>query len=147
MKSLVCPVSPDRILEAQPRISALMVVGLLLTFLVTKLWVIPAFLFIDFLLRGFTSGKYSLIGSLSKTLALKYYSNTPRIDKAPKVFAARLGMIFSFAVLVLSLAGVGVLASGLAIVLIVFASVECFLNFCVGCYVYTLFIIPLSKSL
>nr|WP_319399667.1 DUF4395 domain-containing protein [uncultured Carboxylicivirga sp.] len=147
MKSLVCPVSPERILEAQPRISALMVVGLLLTFLVTKLWVIPAFLFVDFLLRGFTSGKYSLIGSLSKKLALKYYSNTPRIDKAPKVFAARLGMIFSFAVLVLSLVGAGVVANSLAFVLIVFASVECFLNFCVGCYVYTLFIIPLSKSL
>ncbi|MBS2100274.1 DUF4395 domain-containing protein [Carboxylicivirga linearis] len=146
MKNVVCPVSPDRILEAQPRISALFVVVLLTIYLLTQLWLIPAFLFVDFLLRGYTSGKYSLIGSVSKYFALKYYSHTRKIDKAPKIFAARLGVVFSLLITVLSVVSVSAWGSVFALILIAFASIECFFNFCVGCYVYTLFIVPRLKS-
>ncbi len=146
MKNVLCPVSSDRILEAQPRLSALFVVTLLTIYLMSQFWVIPAFLFVDFLLRGYTNGRYSLIGSVSKYLAVKYYAHTRKIDKAPKIFAARLGMVFSLLITILSVVNIGVWGNILALMLIIFASVECFFNFCIGCYVYTLFIVPRFKN-
>nr|WP_321408374.1 DUF4395 family protein [uncultured Carboxylicivirga sp.] len=146
MKNLVCPVSPDRVLEAQPRISALLVVALLGLYLFTQLWLIPVFLLVDFLLRGYMNGKFSVVAYVSMKLAIRYYADGLKIDKAPKMFAARLGMVFSALIIVLSVFNLTSWALGLAFALMIFASVECFLNFCVGCYVYTLFIIPMLKS-
>lgn len=146
MKNVVCPVSSDKVLEAQPRISALLVVALLGVYLLVQTWIIPVFLFIDFYLRGYTGGKYSFIGFLSKGVVQRFNSSSPLIDKAPKIFAARLGMVFSLVVFVFALLGWYAMANALAAVLIVFASVECFFNFCVGCYVYSLFILPRLNS-
>lgn len=142
MKNIICPVSPDRILEAQPRISALIVVLFLGLFLLTQLWIIPLFLVIDFFQRGFLKGKYSFVGAFSRYVSRNYFSDSQKIDKAPKVFAARLGFVFSSLVLMATIIGLGVVANILAALLVAFASIECFFNVCVGCYVYSWFILP-----
>ncbi len=142
MKNIICPVSPDRILEAQPRVSALIVVLFLGLFLLTQLWIIPLFLMIDFFQRGFLKGKNSFVGAVSRHVARKYFSDSRKIDKAPKVFAARLGFVFSSLVLLAAVLGIGVVANVLAAMLVAFASIECFFNVCVGCYIYSWFVVP-----
>jgi hypothetical protein len=66
------------------------------------------------------------------------------IDKAPKLFAARVGLLFSimgFVWFVLSpIASIVVIA-----VLTFFAFLESLFDFCVGCVVYTYVILPMDK--
>jgi hypothetical protein len=72
---------------------------------------------------------------------------TPRwIDKAPKIFAARVGFLFSMLMLVLTLSGVTIAAISTASVLVLFAFLECGLNFCAGCWVYTYIVLPVYRE-
>ncbi len=141
MQNIICPVSSDRVLEAQPRVSALLVIALLGLFLFTQLWIVPLFLAFDFYIRGYTKGRYSIVGRLSNIITLRYFNNSTLIDKAPKIFAARLGMVFSIVIFILSIVGLQTVAFFFSFVLILFAGIECFLNFCIGCYIYSLLIV------
>jgi hypothetical protein len=68
------------------------------------------------------------------------------IDKAPKVFAARIGFVFSMLTLAGMLLGLEVLATISASTLVLFAFLECGLNFCMGCWVYTYVVFPLVRK-
>jgi hypothetical protein len=63
----------------------------------------------------------------------------------PKRFAARIGFTFSLAATILGFAGAPLAAVLVTLTLVVFASLECFLNVCMGCIVYNHFIAPLKK--
>jgi len=76
----------------------------------------------------------------------RFESRVHWIDKAPKIFAARIGFVFSIGMLALTLLGLSTVAFSVASVLIVFAFLECGLNFCAGCWVYTYIVIPLYRD-
>jgi hypothetical protein len=142
IKNIVCPVSKEKIQENQPRIVATFVALLLLSYILTGFFPILLFLCYDFFMRGFNKGKYSLILFLSKLIAGKYFSFGKLIDKAPKMFAARLGGVMSLLIVVLHVAHFMTGASLVAGVVVVLSASECVLNICVGCYVYSWFVLP-----
>ncbi|MCU4176376.1 DUF4395 domain-containing protein [Carboxylicivirga sp. N1Y90] len=137
MKNITCPISGNRISEAQPRVSAFIVILLLGVSMLLNSFVIPLLLVFDFFQRGFVGRRYSVVGQIAYYLASKWFSNAPQIDRAPKVFAARLGFIFTGLIFVLYIIGASGLANAFSLLLMVFAGLECFFNFCVGCYIYT----------
>lgn len=145
MKSLICPISDQRVNENTVRITALFVVLLLALFLILPNPVIPALLLIDFFIRAFTKLRYSPLSWLASRVVHAIGLPLVEIDKAPKVFAARIGVLFSVLVLGFSLAGLTIPAIFAAGVLTLFASLECGLNFCAGCWVYTYVVIPIYK--
>ncbi len=142
MKDLVCPVSSERFSDQIPRVNALLVIVLLVLYVITQSWIIPAFLIFDYYSRGFLNSKFSLLAKLSvktsKWLSLK----GNMIDKAPKIFAARLGFTFTIGILFANLLGYTGISIGISSMLILFAGLECVLNFCLGCWVYTLLVQP-----
>lgn len=146
MKNLICPVSSERIPEYLPRVTAFYVIGLLFTYLFTFFTPILLFLLYDFFVRGFGWPNYSLIHLTAKKTSELLHLKGKSIEKAPKIFAARLGIIMVFAALILDLASVQAGAIAFSVGLIVFASLECVLNFCVGCYVYTYVVLPLNTK-
>lgn len=146
MKNITCPISGDRISEAQPRVSAFIVIVLLGASMLLNSFVIPLLLAFDFSQRGFVGRRYSVIGQLAYYVASKWFSNAPQIDRAPKVFAARLGFLFTGLIFILHVIGASGIANILSALLIVFASLECFFNFCIGCYIYTFFNYLLLKK-
>jgi hypothetical protein len=147
MNNLVCPVSSARISENIPRINALLTILLLIAYgYNNSILIIPLFLAYDFFIRGFGNSKHSLLAIISKKMETFIPNKGKLIDKAPKTFAARLGFIFTILILVSQLLGLTTITYSLGIALILFASLECFLNFCVGCWVFTLFIQPFYKA-
>jgi hypothetical protein len=67
------------------------------------------------------------------------------IDKAPKIFAARIGLLLSLITAAAAFLGWSLAAHIAGSTLIVFAFLECGLNFCAGCWVYTYVVYPLVR--
>ena len=146
LKQMVCPVSRERVDENRVRATALGVVVTMGLFLMTGRWIFPAFLVADFFIRAFTSQPFSPL-SWFGSISVRLLGTTPLfIDKAPKIFAARIGFVFSLLTLAGSLLGMDLFAFIAASTLVLFAFLECGLNFCMGCWVYTYVVYPLVRK-
>ncbi|MBK7181731.1 MAG: DUF4395 domain-containing protein [Bacteroidetes bacterium] len=136
--NISCPVSTKRVDENTVRVIAFLVLFVSSISIVLNNYFISAFLVVDFLVRGFELGEYSLLRlsakSISKLLGLK----KKPIDAAPKFFAAKVGFVFTLIVLISQLFSFPVLGISTGVVLIVCAFLESFLGVCLGCYFYTI---------
>jgi len=101
---------------------------------------------VDYLIRAFTTLKFSPFSWLAYQITRLVKLQEKQIDKAPKIFAARVGFLFALATVVLfyihptSSVIIGSLLMG-------FALLESVFNFCVGCVVYTYIVLPVfAKS-
>lgn len=146
MKNLVCPISPEKVNESVVRLTALWTVMLLAFFLVFPNPFIPVYLAFDFYFRAYTRSKFSPLSWLSMNLVKKFRLPVNLINKAPKIFAARIGLLFSIVIFTLFLFNYDIAALVSATVLIVFAFLECGVNFCAGCWVYTYIVLPLYRD-
>lgn len=146
MKNLICPVSAEKIHENLPRVTAFIVTGILLSYILTGFLPIVIFLMYDFFVRGYNYAKYSLIYQIAKPVSEHFQNSGTFIDKAPKLFAARLGGIMSVLIVVFHLTHVEIIASALAVLVGVLAALECFFNLCVGCYIYSWFVLPFIRK-
>ncbi|MFM2358953.1 MAG: hypothetical protein RLY16_946 [Bacteroidota bacterium] len=135
--NLECPVDFVTVNENQARLTALLVLSLTLVWLFSGYILIPLFLFSDFILRAFNLGKYSTLGIISGFIIETLSISFKPVDRAPKRFAAIVGVIFSAAILALSVYSQTFPAKILATILSIFAALEAFIGFCAGCYVYT----------
>ena len=133
-----CPVDFVAINENKARLTAFFVLVLGVVFLVTGLWIIVAFLIIDFFLRANKWGKYSLLAILSDAVVKQLKIKNKPTDRAPKRFAAGVGLLFAIGILILTLLQLSAAAIAVTVVLLVFAFLESFVGFCAGCYVYSM---------
>jgi hypothetical protein len=133
-----CPVDLVLINENKARLTALFVLILGAIFLVTGLWIIIAFLVIDFFLRVNNWGKYSLLAILSDAVIRQLKINNKPTDRAPKKFAAGVGLVFTIGILILALLQLSAATIIVTAVLLLFAFLESFVGFCAGCYVYSI---------
>lgn len=132
-----CPVDLVLINENKARLTAFFVLVLGTIFLATGLWILIAFLVLDFFLRANNLGKYSLLSILSDAVIKQLKIKDKPTDRAPKRFAAGVGLIFSIGILIVALLHLGTMTVILTAVLLVFAFLESFVGFCAGCYVYS----------
>lgn len=143
MKNLVCPVSKEKIPEHIPRITAFYIIALLLLYVLTGYLPVLLFLLYDFFVRGINLSKISLLANLalltSRTLQIK----SSLIDKAPKLFAARIGAVLVGLAIVFHIANLSYMSIGISSLISAFAFLECVLNVCVACYIYTLVVVPI----
>ena len=123
------------------RLTGLMMAGLLLLYLWTgSPWFIWAAV-IDYTLRAFAPFPYSPFSWLAAQIAGLLGWQTRYIDKAPKIFAARVGWLFAFAG-VLFAGPFPILSVALILTLVTFALLESIIDFCMGCVVYTYLVFP-----
>lgn len=144
---LICPVSPERVDENRVRVTALGVILVMGAFFVTGNALFPALLFVDFFIRAFTRLPYSPLSWLAHLFVNAMGTNPVLIDKAPKVFAARIGLLLTFFTASASLFGFSLLAYIMGTTLVLFAFLECGLNFCMGCWVYTFVVYPRIRKM
>lgn len=137
---LECPVDFITINENKARFTALNVLLLTIAFIWLVHCGIAAFLVIDFFLRAFNLGKYSLLNMLSDQEIKLFNVKSKPVDQAPKRFAAKMGFIFYVTILSLTVFNLTSIAVLLAITVAVFAFLESFAGVCVGCYVYTFYL-------
>jgi hypothetical protein len=140
-----CPVDFIKINENKARLTAFFVFILTLVYLKTGFWLIIAYLLFDFVLRAVNLGRFSLLGFLSDAVIKQLKIKLKPVDRAPKRFAAMVGAVFTFAILISFIFQLLIVAFCLAVVLAIFAFLESFLAFCAGCYAYSVGKYVLSK--
>lgn len=145
MTSIVCPVSFESIDSNVSRLSIFTLVVLMALFLMTNnpLWLF--FVVIDYSFRATGYGKYSILTVLYSNL-IQFLNISPKyIDKAQKVFAARLGLLCAVAGLVLAIAGFSTAAIVVIAMLASLSTMDSVFNFCVGCLIYNYLVYPFYK--
>ncbi len=100
---------------------------------------LAAFLALDFLARAFLPPRYSLLALMARGIAAGLKLKKVMRDKAPKVFAARVGLAFTLTAAILYGLSLPLAAAAVLGVLLLCAALEAFLGFCVGCWMYGLF--------
>jgi hypothetical protein len=146
LKQLVCPISNEQVSERVTRINALLAIVLVVTgFVINSLFLI-VFLMADFFIRAFTKLKFSPLSYLSLQMVNAFQLDKKVTDKAPKVFAARLGFLMIVSITILFITGLNVAAFITAGVLVFFASLEFALGLCMGCTIYTYLVLPFYKQ-
>lgn len=104
-------------------------------------WKLPAILLtVDFALRAFTAMPSLLAIGAGKLVNLCKLKSKP-IFAPPKRFAAGLGFIFSFLILISLLIELSIAAYVFAGVLLACALLESVFSICVGCYVFNFFFV------
>ncbi len=128
---------PDPVNDYAARFVAAMVVILTLSFLVTpNIWVL-IFILYGFLARVLTGPTLSPIGLIATKILVPLFGNPERlVPGPPKRFAQAIGLVFSAAALIALLFSEISATRYLIGILGFFASLEAFVGFCTGCYVF-----------
>jgi hypothetical protein len=132
--------SSERLNKRACRVSATLNAALLTLFFFTHWWLVLAFIVLEYVVRIFTN-KTAPIGFVANGILRVLHISPVLMDKAPKVFAWRAGFLMavaSAAVLPYSITASAYIALALA----VFNILDGICNFCVGCIIYTYFILP-----
>ena len=132
----ICPISDRRVNERMARLNGFFTVLLIILFGFIGQWFIPAFLAIDFLMRSGGLSRFSPISFLSRSILKLLSVEKLLINAGPKIFAARIGLIISSAILVAYFTGLNLLALSLAGILGLFSFLEAAFGFCVACEIY-----------
>ena len=146
MKNIVCPISDQRVNEQVTRFNAMFAIGFVVLAFVLNSVVLFVFLMADFFIRAFTEMKFSPISFVSYSLSNALSFPVKMIDKAPKIFAARLGFLMMVVITGFFVFGLKTASIAAASMLIFFASLEFLLAICVGCMIYTYLILPFYKK-
>lgn len=145
VKQLVCPISDERINEQVTRFNAFLGVALMASGFVFHSVFFFVFLMADFYIRAFTKIKFSPISYVSYSMVNALNLNKKSIDKAPKIFAARIGFLLSLVTAVLFVLDLNTSAMVVGGILVFFATLEFALAICMGCIMYTYLILPFYK--
>ena len=146
MKNLVCPISDQRVNEQVTRLNAMITIGIVVLAFVLNCVLLFIFLMADFFIRAFTEIKFSPINFASHYMSHTLNLPIRMIDKAPKVFAARLGFLMTTVIAGLFIFSFKIASVIVAGILIFFASLEFLLAVCVGCLIYTYLVLPFYKK-
>jgi hypothetical protein len=142
MQSLICPLSPLRINRNVVRITGFLMASMIALYAITGSIYWIAAIGIDYAIRAFTPLPYSPFSWFGLQVANLLHLPVSLIDKAPKIFAARVGLLFALSTLLLyPLQPTASLVVGLT--LMGFALLESVFDLCVGCLVYTYLVYPL----
>ena len=141
----ICPVSFEKVNENAVRITAIQTVLAILLFLFSSWKWIILIVTVDFYLRGFGKAKYSPFAWISKKLLVPLKSKPVMIDAAPKIFAARIGFLFSCMLFVCWLFNLTIAALIIGIMFAACAFLEAAFRFCVACKMYP-FVCKLTEN-
>ena len=150
IKSLACPMSFDQIDKNVVRSSAIITAGIIAVYSVLSLASSASVLILmlalagDYAVRVFTS-QLSPIGWFGHQLTRRLGMTPKPMDKAPKIFAVRVGFIFAASSVGLFFVD-PTIAIGVGLTLMVFNLLDGVLNVCVGCYFYTYVSLPLLRN-
>lgn len=145
MKQLICPISNEMVNERLVRLNAFFTILLVVAGFAFNSIVFPLVLLADFFIRAFTRSKLSPVSFASTGLLRLLQLSKKPIDKAPKIFAARLGFFMTLVIATLFLLQLYTASMVVAGILVFFATLEFAFGICVGCIIYTYFVLPLYK--
>ena len=133
-----CPISFKKIDEHVARLNGFFTVILLVVFLLTSSIIPVLFLVADFLVRSIEKPQYSPLAIVSKFILTRLKVNSQLINAGPKIFAARIGLLFSVMISLAVLFNLNITAIIFTIIFGICALLEAAVGFCVACRIYPL---------
>lgn len=135
-KYTFCPTSDKKVHTAVMRVHAILTVFLLLVFLFTQSLYPALFLLADFLVRVLNFPRFSIMGIVARWV-VKTFSVKGELENAgPKLFAARIGLLFALAITVSLFLNSTMTALAIGGVLALFSLLEGAFGICVACIIY-----------
>ncbi len=130
-----CPISKTKIDGNVARLNGLISLMIIAAGIYNQIfWILLTF---DFILRSFII-RYSPVANLSKLILNKLKIIPVPIDAAPKLFAAKIGLMMSFLLISISLSGNSEFALYFSVFFSIPVFLETFLGYCLGCQMYSL---------
>lgn len=134
----ICPISDKKINERVARLNATFTLVFLFFYLLSNNVLFVAFLLFDFFLRSAELSAYSPFAIASNYL-VKVLRIAPKpLNAGPKIFAARIGVVFNVGILIATIFGFSTLALTLTALFGVCAFLEAAFGYCVACQIYPL---------
>jgi hypothetical protein len=132
----ICPISSKKIDENVARFNGGLTVVLLAVFLLTQNIIPIIFLLVDFFLRSAELSAYSPLANLSKYLIQTLGIKKNPINAGPKIFASRIGVIFSSSILISNVIGFETASYVFTAIFGFCAFLESVFGYCVACQIY-----------
>lgn len=145
LDNLVCPISNVRIDRNVVRVNGLITTGLLVAYVFTRSPWLAVPIALDFVLRARMSGPTSPMTHVAGLVARALRLPPRAMDKAPKVFASRLGLCLAMGAAITHFVAPAA-APWLAGTLAIFAGLESVFDLCVACVIYTYVALPLYRA-
>ena len=145
MRGLVCPVSFRDINENVSRVSVFLLAVGVEIFLLTDNIYFMMFVAFDYSFRIFEKVKYSPLIFLTDMIFKVTGLPVKLINKGPKVFASRMGIMFAL----LSIAFyyfIPDLSYIFAVILLICTFLDAVINVCFGCLIYHYLIFPIYEN-
>ena len=133
-----CPVNFQMLDENQVRIQAFIITLSAIGFIFTGSIVFALLLLYDFAVRLFISARLSIFVQVALLILSLFKIPKSLVDSAPKLFASKIGLIFSLAIVISASMGFSNIAVVFAIILAICAGAEAVFNYCIGCKFYTI---------
>jgi len=134
--SATCPISTRRVDTNMVRSISFQVALLTVIFLVTEESFFALVLLFDFMMRTLRLFNFSPFHLIAQ-LILSGWGIAPQLsDESPKRFALYLGLGISLLLVLLMATGFMYLATFIAILLLICATLETAFDFCIGCKIY-----------
>lgn len=131
-----CPISDKKINERVARLNAAFTVLILIIFGFSQSLILLIFLAMDFLLRATSWSKFSPVAITSRTIVRYLPVSTYLINAGPKIFAARIGLLFTSLIVIFIILKLGYVAFLFAGVLTLFSFLEGVFGICIACLIY-----------
>lgn len=131
-----CPISDRKIDDHVARINGAFTLIFLTVFLFTGNIIPILLLLVDFALRSGNLSRYSAFSFLSRSIVKSLHIKPDMINAGPKIFAARIGLVFNFAIIISFLFGLSNLVYVVTGVFAICAFLESALGICVACQIY-----------
>ncbi len=145
-KNIICPVSNEKIDSYVNQFTIFISVILVLLSVFTRN---PLFLYIaacDYCIRAFTSGQLSPIRFISISLSKLFRWKPKMIDKAPKVFASRLGFLCLLASSIMLNIDLPIASLVIAVMATSLFMLDALGIVCVGCLIYHRIVFPFYQK-
>lgn len=134
--SASCPISTRRVDSNMVRVISFQVALFAVILLITQESFFALVLLFDFAVRGLRLSKFSPFQLIAQFI-LNGWGVAPKLcDESPKRFALYLGLAISLVLVLLFAAGLEIIATFLAVVLLICALLETAFDFCIGCKIY-----------
>ena len=135
-KNALCPISFKKIDENVARLNGFLTVIFLIYAVFSNSYLPLIVLLFDFFVRSIEKSKLSPFALLSKFTLTKLNKRPHLINAGPKIFAARIGLLFSVLILIAHIFNLDTLYYSLVIVFGICAFLEAAIGFCVACQIY-----------
>lgn len=139
---IICPVSTVKVDSHISRLTVFLNVLLMVYFLFTVAPLAILVVAIDYGIRAMGYNQYSPICFIASLIIHISGMKAKMVDKAPKIFASRLGFIcatLGFIFITAQLTFASILIVSLFVVL---ATLDSVFDFCVGCMIYNYLVFP-----